>query len=472
MPEGPPGVAVEVGRVRGTGMDLPERGAFRPGTPAERLPDSDADRYVVARDDTGRAIGVLRMTVADLEKKLLDVEAGLTVYVRPENRRQGVATRLYEEAARQGYNIRDVAGRGDLTPAGAALNRAMNAIDSERREAAFAAGLDAERKAVRKEAAAAAVRRPDDAMSMVSFIKSRGGIKDEGGLLKAMDLNRRFPGLVNNKKGTSLDYMREALEEAGYLRSKDVNQTTDIADLLDALDRTSRGESIYPYGQTHRMGERGAIDPFLDAYGEETAVVRAHAKAYDLPPPDVEDMRAIVAAVGSRKEGETAAQWHERVRSAADDQYERRAMSAVDEEPRVAGDPEPESFRDPFDLTDDVDAQGRLGRRAGDEPEPAAGPAREDGAGGQGAADVGIAQEPIRSREDLNAAIKEIESPEIIAAREAEVEQILKADPERTVQISDGDTTREVRLKDLLDEAKTMEREAETIYSCAMGVPF
>jgi GNAT superfamily N-acetyltransferase len=125
MPEGPPGVSVEVGRVRGTGFDLPERTEFRPGSPAERMPDTSVDRYVVARDENGAAIGVLRMTVADLEKKILDRDAGLTVYVRPENRRQGVATKLYQEAERQGYNVRDLAGQGQLTPSGAELNRAL-----------------------------------------------------------------------------------------------------------------------------------------------------------------------------------------------------------------------------------------------------------------------------------------------------------------------------------------------------------
>lgn len=53
-------------------------------------------------------------------------------------------------------------------------------------------------------------------VSLVRFLKARGGIREESGELKAMGLHRRFPGLVNNRAGLSHDYAREAAAEAGY----------------------------------------------------------------------------------------------------------------------------------------------------------------------------------------------------------------------------------------------------------------
>lgn len=125
MPEGKPGVAVESGRVRGTGFDLPERSDIRPGEPARMEPADWLSKYVVARDENGAPIGVLQMTAAEPGGKALDRNAGVTVYVDPAHRRQGIATKLYDAAREAGYDIDAVRGRGDLTESGAALNAAM-----------------------------------------------------------------------------------------------------------------------------------------------------------------------------------------------------------------------------------------------------------------------------------------------------------------------------------------------------------
>jgi hypothetical protein len=84
----------------------------------------------------------------------------------------------------------------------------------------------------------APVRRP---MDIIEFLARDGGIKDEGGDLRAMDLHKKFvPGagmLVRRTGGKGLDYARESAEQAGYLPE---GSTT--ADLLDAIDQTHRGK--------------------------------------------------------------------------------------------------------------------------------------------------------------------------------------------------------------------------------------
>lgn len=79
----------------------------------------------------------------------------------------------------------------------------------------------------------------------------------------------------------------------------------------------------------------------------------------------------------------------------------------------------------------------------------------------------------VPSREQVDAAIKANESPDAQKALDAQIAQMLEADPERTILIStDGENVRSVKIKDLLEEAKAGEKDAQTILSCAMGAPF
>jgi hypothetical protein len=77
--------------------------------------------------------------------------------------------------------------------------------------------------------------------SLWEFIASRGGIKDTDGELRKMGITSKklVPGAgpLVRKDGLSYDAMREAAEEAGYIRSKDENSTTTPRDLLDAIGR-------------------------------------------------------------------------------------------------------------------------------------------------------------------------------------------------------------------------------------------
>jgi hypothetical protein len=52
--------------------------------------------------------------------------------------------------------------------------------------------------------------------SLLGFLVSKGGIKEESGELRSVEAIRNRPGLVNNRSGLSHDYAREAANEAGF----------------------------------------------------------------------------------------------------------------------------------------------------------------------------------------------------------------------------------------------------------------
>ena len=92
-------------------------------------------------------------------------------------------------------------------------------------------------------------------LSLIQFIASKGGLKpnpelDAIGL--AHGHRAQIPGQpgffgVVRKNGGDLDRMREAAEEAGYLRGAN-GATSTPADFLDAIDAELRGQKKYPEG--------------------------------------------------------------------------------------------------------------------------------------------------------------------------------------------------------------------------------
>jgi hypothetical protein len=72
---------------------------------------------------------------------------------------------------------------------------------------------------------------------LASFLAKRGGLRESGGELKAMDAHKARPGLVSSK-GLTLDEAARIAQEAGYLETKhgpDGPERATINDLLDAL---------------------------------------------------------------------------------------------------------------------------------------------------------------------------------------------------------------------------------------------
>lgn len=105
--------------------------------------------------------------------------------------------------------------------------------------------------------------------SLVSFLKAEGGIKDQGGELGALDLRKTFSGLVNNKRGLTLDKARELAVKAGYLRERSgptrPNEST-ISDLLDALSEEARGNPVYHPEDVARIQEQQAALKNADSF--------------------------------------------------------------------------------------------------------------------------------------------------------------------------------------------------------------
>jgi len=99
--------------------------------------------------------------------------------------------------------------------------------------------IEAEAEAVTAPVSAESTSKPKT-QSLLPFLKSLGGIKNEGGELTARELHKRLPGVVNNKTGLSLDEARQRAVDAGYL--DDIGQITgaesesDINQLLSAID--------------------------------------------------------------------------------------------------------------------------------------------------------------------------------------------------------------------------------------------
>lgn len=103
--------------------------------------------------------------------------------------------------------------------------------------------------------------------SLLQFIRSKGGVIDEGGELKMMDASKQYIGLVN-KNGVDLDTMGEALWEAGYFTERPT-----VAELLDLIDSELRGTKHYPLGYVEQKGVSQAeneamLDNAISEYAE------------------------------------------------------------------------------------------------------------------------------------------------------------------------------------------------------------
>jgi hypothetical protein len=75
--------------------------------------------------------------------------------------------------------------------------------------------------------------------SLIDFLKSKGGLQDQGGELASRDIRKEVRGLVKDS-GLTLDEAAELAAEAGYIAPQ-----YDETMLLDALDREIRGEPVY-----------------------------------------------------------------------------------------------------------------------------------------------------------------------------------------------------------------------------------
>lgn len=108
----------------------PKLSGMQPGQPGIEMvtnPDLDRQRTLIHRDEQGQPTGYLQFYTDDARTGPAppDHELYPEVYVDPAARRNGVATRLYDEAAKQGFDLSQVSGN-ETTPEGAAFVTARN----------------------------------------------------------------------------------------------------------------------------------------------------------------------------------------------------------------------------------------------------------------------------------------------------------------------------------------------------------
>lgn len=102
--------------------------------------------------------------------------------------------------------------------------------------------------------------------SLMQFLRSKGGIRDDAGELRARDFGGRG-GLLNNKTGRPLDELALVATEAGYFPGK-TRATPD--ELLEALDQEARGRPVYSefdYAAAARADDLDAFRRELDQAG-------------------------------------------------------------------------------------------------------------------------------------------------------------------------------------------------------------
>ena len=164
-------------------------------------------------------------------------------------------------------------------------------------------------------AAASAAPTAPTAQSLTEFLASKGGLGPDSEL-GAIGADRHVVDVAGVGKrrlvkqgGWTLDYAREAAEEAGYLKPGP-NGTSTTRDLLDALDKEMRGNKLYPEGMEGTVGKREATAMSERARHEYDAHISGieddlHAAGYDKLGPDVKQ-RAINLMDKERLDPDTA----------------------------------------------------------------------------------------------------------------------------------------------------------------------
>jgi len=135
--------------------------------------------------------------------------------------------------------------------------------------------------------------------TMVGFLKSIGGLRDCAEL-RARDARLTWPGLVNNKRGLSLDTARRACAESGYCGA-DIDARmgdTDINDFLRALDdhphyRETDGDRLWQW----RGGAAHVAEPFVDSLSAILEALEAYAVETGYGDPSDKAWLAMAAQV-------------------------------------------------------------------------------------------------------------------------------------------------------------------------------
>ncbi|SFR86399.1 GNAT family N-acetyltransferase [Sphingomonas jatrophae] len=197
----------------------------------------------VWRDESGQAQGAVQLA---LSAEAREIHEAILTYVRPDFRRQGIATKLYDALRAEGLPVERAAGAGDLTPDGAAFVNAWRGARGEiadapsRTPGALAAGQDLGRPRARRK-----VERQGP-VDLLTQIADRGGLRDDEGhaLAKGMNLRRMIPGAgpLLRKAGQSVDDLGEWLWEQKWFGDRRPTER----EVLELLEQASFGKVYHP----------------------------------------------------------------------------------------------------------------------------------------------------------------------------------------------------------------------------------
>lgn len=272
-------------------------------------------------------------------------------------------------------------------------------------------------------------------VTLIGWLRSNGGVKDDGGELRSRDLGKRFIGLVNSR-GMSLDDARLRAAEAGYfgpMKDRQMAETT-VSDLLDLIDQ-------HP---TYSSDDQEALDRIADKAAQKRAErrhekdlararleIRGELGRHDLHP----DEEAIDLA--ARLMVEDGQAW--------DEAFERATMRLAHETPETKAALDATATEDGYDAIpwDDYlespPAQEAAAGATGGRDQAAGGSRQEGDRGGEEGADQRRPQEPARAGEDAQDRAPRDEGKR---GKPGEVEATARAE----VQAGDADETVSVRL--------------------------
>ena len=163
-------------------------------------------------------------------------------------------------------------------------------------------------------------------MTLVGFLKAAGGLKDSSEF-KGRDYRKQFPGLINNKRGMTIDHARQVAAEAGFLGEPidDVMANTTPADFLDALDSHPK----YRDRDADRLAkwegqQEGRV--WKERLHSEYATIETWAHENDLP--DWKDKELVARAAEIRLEDPEVEIGHGLLERAAIEIYNRHSAEA------------------------------------------------------------------------------------------------------------------------------------------------
>lgn len=127
-----------------------------------------------------------------------------------------------------------------------------------------------------------------NAQTLLAFVKSNGGIQDQGGELRRLDLIKSYPGLVN-RRGMTLDDARLGAALAGYLGTdtRAAAENTTVADFLDAL-REHRLYSVNDTGEVLRAADAAKYNRERDDREAAMRTIEWHVRQRGEAPLDRE----------------------------------------------------------------------------------------------------------------------------------------------------------------------------------------